>query len=73
LKEMGYVASMLQTGGMNHAGSIEKVDGGYYQFTYNFDGDHVKMDMLVKDNKNIIKYYLEAKMLFSFERSRVCR
>jgi len=41
LKEMGYVASMLQTGGMNHAGSIEKVDGGYYQFTYNFDGDHV--------------------------------
>lgn len=33
----------------------------------------IKMDMLVKDNKNIIKYYLEAKMLFSFERSRVCR
>lgn len=39
LKDRGYAAYMEQTGGMNDAGSVETTDGGYYMFTYNFNGD----------------------------------
>ena len=39
-KELGYESTMLQTGGMKHAGCIKKTDAGWYQFTYNFDGDN---------------------------------
>lgn len=41
LKVMDVPATMEQTGGMNHALVIPCVDGGWYNITYNFEGDHL--------------------------------
>lgn len=39
LQKLGIDAEMTQTGGMNSACEVNRMDGGFYWITYNFDGD----------------------------------